>query len=73
MKKKRDSGKNLQNKSSDAGVTVYQRGRNHAYYNMGCCGGHYVGHLKKCYMNGYKEGQAQRQAEKARAAQETNK
>lgn len=59
MKKKRESGKNFQNyKADNDGVTVYHRGENDAYHNLGCRGGQYAGHLKKCYMNGYKEGQA---------------
>ncbi|RTL07718.1 hypothetical protein EKK58_00830 [Candidatus Dependentiae bacterium] len=73
MKKKRESGKNFQNyKADNDGVTVYHRGENDAYHNLGCRGGQYAGHLKKCYMNGYKEGQARRSSEKQRAAQEAN-
>lgn len=72
MKKKRESGKNFLNKSPDDGVTVYHRGENDAYHNLGCRGGQYAGHLKKCYMNGYKEGQQRRSFEKQRAAQEAN-
>lgn len=71
MKKKRDSGKNFRNKSSDDGVTVYHRGENDAYYNLGCRGGKYAGHLKKCYMNGYREGQRRRALGKQRQQDES--
>lgn len=66
MKKKCESGKNFQNKSPDDGVSVYHQGENDARGNLGCHAGRYGGHLKKCYMNGYKEGQLRRALEKQR-------
>lgn len=68
MKKRAESGKNFQNKSPNNGVDLWHRGDYDAYHNLGCMGGRYRGHLKKCYMNGYKEGQTRRAFEKQRHA-----
>lgn len=53
MKKKSDT------KPGD-GVYVYHEGRNDAEQNLGNHSGKYRGHLKKCYKNGYAEGQMNR-------------
>lgn len=42
------------------GVDVYNEGRDDAEQNLRNRCGKYRGHLKKCYQNGYKEGQANR-------------
>jgi hypothetical protein len=68
MKKRAESGKNFQNKSLNNGVDLWHQGEHDAYHNLGCNGGRYRGHLKKCYMNGYKEGQTRRAFEKQRHA-----
>lgn len=64
MKKKSESGKNFRNKSPNDGVTVYRLAERDAYLNLGWHGGRYTGHLRKCYTNGFSEGQRHRAAEK---------
>lgn len=73
MKKKAESGKNFRNKSPDDGASLYHQGEHDAYNNLGCLGGKYRGHLKKCYMNGFKEGQLRRAFEKQRQQDESRK
>lgn len=55
MKKKADT-------IPGGGVDVYNEGRNDAIQNSGNHSGKYRGHLKKCYKNGYTEGQLNRAA-----------
>jgi hypothetical protein len=64
MKKKRESGKGM---SNSAGVDVYHRGESDSYNNSGNHSGEYAGHLKRCYQNGYMEGQRRRAFEKRRS------
>ena len=53
MKKKADT-------NSGGGLDVYNEGRNDAEQNRGNHSGKYRGHLKKCYKNGFLEGQLNR-------------
>ena len=66
MKKKRDGGKGMSNRT---GVDVFHEGDTDAYSNSGNHSGKYAGHLKRCYQAGYLEGQQRRAFEKRRSSQ----
>ena len=44
------------------GVDVFHEGETDAEQNLGNHSGKYRGHLKKCYQNGYSEGQQRRKS-----------
>ena len=69
MKKISQSGKwafNGKAAGGQTGVDYWNTGNRDAINNAGCRVGELglAGHLKKCYMNGYKEGQSTRAARK---------